>query len=61
MSYLWTNQVFLKNFGDHVEKVTERVKEASLAASGFANLPVKRVVGVQDKGFRAQARMQWVL
>jgi len=23
MSYLWTNQVFLKNFGDHVEKVTE--------------------------------------
>src|SRR6266852_3138139 len=20
MSYLWTNQVFLKNFGDHVEK-----------------------------------------
>ena len=33
MSYLWTNQVFLKNFGDHVEKVTERVKEASLAAA----------------------------
>jgi hypothetical protein len=26
MSYLWTNQVFLKNFGDHAEKVTERVK-----------------------------------
>jgi len=33
MSYLWTNQVLLKNFGDHVEKVTERVKEASLAAA----------------------------
>ena len=31
MSYLWTNQVLLKNFGDHVEKVTERLKEASLA------------------------------
>jgi hypothetical protein len=28
------------------------------AISGFANLPVKRVVGVQDRGFRAQARMQ---
>src|ERR1700736_4640816 len=33
ISYLSTNQVFLKNFGDHVEKVTERVKEASLAAA----------------------------
>ena len=29
MSYLWTNQVYLKNFGDHVEKVTQRVKEVA--------------------------------
>src|ERR1700716_4220406 len=28
MSYLWTNQVYLKNFGDHVEMVTKRLKEA---------------------------------
>ena len=31
MSYLWTNQVYLKNFGNHVEMVTKRLKEASLA------------------------------
>jgi hypothetical protein len=41
MSYLWTNQVFLKNVGDHVEKVTERVKEASLAAAKARRRPVK--------------------
>jgi hypothetical protein len=41
MSYLWTNQVCLKNFGDHVEKVTERVKEASLAAAKAYRRPVK--------------------
>ena len=41
MSYLWTNQVFLKNFGDHVEKVTERIKEASLAAAKACRRPVK--------------------
>src|ERR1700724_3440640 len=41
MSYLWTNQVFLKNFGDHGEKVTERVKEASLAAAKASRRPVK--------------------
>ncbi|MGA8620745.1 MAG: hypothetical protein WB660_19740 [Candidatus Sulfotelmatobacter sp.] len=39
--YLWTNQVFLKNFGDHVERVTERVKEASLAAAKACRRPVK--------------------
>jgi hypothetical protein len=41
MSYLWTNQVYLKNFGDHVEKVTQRVKEASLAAAQAGPRPVK--------------------
>jgi hypothetical protein len=41
MSYLWTNQVYLKNFGDHVEKVTQRVKEASLAAAKACRRPVK--------------------
>jgi hypothetical protein len=32
MSNLWTNQVFLKNFGDHVEKVTERVTGPKFSA-----------------------------
>jgi hypothetical protein len=30
MSYLWSNQVLLKNFGDHVEKVTERLNRSYL-------------------------------
>jgi hypothetical protein len=41
MSYLWTNQVLLKNFGDHVEKVTERLKEASLAEAQASGRPVQ--------------------
>jgi hypothetical protein len=41
MNYLWTNQVFLKNFGEHVEKVTERLKEASLAEAKACRRPVK--------------------
>jgi hypothetical protein len=41
MNYLWTNHVFLKNFGEHVEKVTERLKEASLAKAKACQRPVK--------------------
>ena len=41
MNYLWTNQVLLKNFGDHVEKVTERLKEASLAEAKTCRRPVQ--------------------
>ena len=41
MSYLWMNQVLLKNFGDHVEKVTERLKEASLAEAKASGRPVR--------------------
>ena len=41
MSYLWTNQILLKNFGDHVEKVTERLKEASLAEAKASKRPVQ--------------------
>lgn len=41
MRYLWTNQVLLKNFGDHVEKVTERLKEASLAEAKASGRPVQ--------------------
>jgi hypothetical protein len=41
MSYLWTNQVYLKNFGDHVEMVTKRLKEASLAEAKACGRPVE--------------------
>jgi len=41
MNYLWTNQILLKNFGAHVEKVTEHLKEASLAQAKASARPVK--------------------
>ena len=41
LSYLWFNQVLLKNFGDHVAEVTERLKEASLAEAKGYGRPVK--------------------
>jgi hypothetical protein len=41
MGYLWANQVLLKDFGAHVEKVTKRLKEASLAEAQAAGRPVK--------------------
>jgi len=41
MNYLWTNQILLKNFGDHVQKVTERLKEASLAEAKACRRPVE--------------------
>ena len=41
MSYLWTNHVYLKNFGDHVEMVTKRLKEASLAEATACGRPVQ--------------------
>jgi hypothetical protein len=41
MNYLWANQILLKNFGDHVEQVTKRLKEASLAQAKDSGRPVK--------------------
>src|SRR5438128_10286722 len=41
MNYLWTNQILLKNFGAHVEKVTERLNEASLAEAKASGRSVK--------------------
>ena len=41
MTYLWFNQVLVKNFGDHVAEVTERLKEASLAEAKAYGRPVK--------------------
>src|SRR5262249_59344564 len=41
MTYLWINQILLKNFGNHVAEVTERLKEASLAEAKAYGRPVK--------------------
>jgi len=41
MTYLWFNQILLKDFGDHVADVTERLKEASLAEAKAYERPVK--------------------
>ena len=41
MTYLWFNQILLKDFGDHVADVTERLKEASLAEAKAYEHPVK--------------------
>ena len=39
--YLWANQVLLKDFGSHVERVSRRLKEASLAETEALGRPVK--------------------
>ena len=39
--YLWANQVLLKDFGAHVERVSRRLKEASLAEAESLGRPVK--------------------
>src|SRR6516162_2104052 len=41
MTYLWFNQVLLKNFGHHVAEVTERLKEASLAEAKACGRPME--------------------
>src|SRR5450631_2875825 len=39
--YLWGNQVLNKEFGAHAEKVTGRLKEASLAEARKLNRPIQ--------------------
>jgi hypothetical protein len=39
--YMWANQVLLKNFGSHVERVSDRLKKASLTAAEALGRPVK--------------------
>ncbi len=39
--YLWSNQILLKDFGSHVEQVSERLKAASLAEVVAAGRPVR--------------------
>jgi hypothetical protein len=45
--YLWANQVLLKDFGAHVEKVSRRLKEASLAEAEATGRPVKYLASSQ--------------
>ena len=54
MNYLWTNHVFLKDFGGHVEKVTQRLKEASLAEAKACRRPVQYLNSSQIVGNAAQ-------
>lgn len=39
--YLWARKVLLKDFGAHAQAVTERVKDACLAAAHAAQIPVQ--------------------
>lgn len=45
--YLWTNQVLLKEFGAQVERVSRRLKEASLAEAEASGRPVKYLTSSQ--------------
>ncbi|HSB15624.1 MAG TPA: hypothetical protein VLE22_14290 [Bryobacteraceae bacterium] len=45
--YLWANQVLLKEFGPHVERVSRRLKEASLAEAEALGRPVKYLTSSQ--------------
>jgi len=40
MSYLWQQQVLLKNFGQHVQQISERIKTASLRAAQEQGRPL---------------------
>jgi len=39
--YLWNNHILLKEFGSHVERVSQRLKDASLAEATAAGRPVR--------------------
>ena len=45
--YLWANQILLKNFGEHVQKVSEQVKSGAVAAIEAAGRPVQYIVSSQ--------------
>jgi hypothetical protein len=45
--YLWANQVLLKDFGSHVERVSRRLKEGSLAEAESLGRPVKYLTSSQ--------------
>src|ERR1700716_3067021 len=39
--YLWSNQIRLKDFGSHVEQVSQRLKASSLAEASAVGRPVR--------------------
>ena len=45
--YLWANQILLKDFGSHVERVSRQLKEASLAEAEALGRPVKYLASSQ--------------
>lgn len=45
--YLWANQVLLKDFGAHVEQVSRRLKEASVAEAQSLGRPVQYLTSSQ--------------
>jgi len=45
--YLWNNQVLLKDFGSHVEQVSQRLKAASLAEANAAGRPVRYLASAE--------------
>lgn len=45
--YLWERNVLLKEFGTHAHAVTERVKEACLAAAHTAQVPVQYLASAE--------------
>ena len=46
--YLWSNNILLKEFGSHVERVSQRLKAASLAEAIAAGRPVRYLASSAD-------------
>lgn len=56
--YLWDNHVLLKDFGDHVQRVSQRVKQAAVRGMEAAGRPVEYLAsGQTNKEQRARAIM----
>ena len=45
--YLWNNHVLLKDFGSHVEQVSQRLKAASLAEANAVGRPVRYLASAE--------------
>jgi len=45
--YLWNNQILLKDFGSHVEQVSQRLKAASLHEAVVAGRPVRYLASAE--------------
>jgi hypothetical protein len=48
MGYMWANQILLKDFGSHVQKVSEQVKAAALEKVEAAGRPVRYLYSSRD-------------